>query len=267
MPSMKKKLVRRTAIIVATVAVFVAARTDPFDEWLRAGTYVAVEAVTTRINAARHEVWVIQSPSMIEEYVREHTVRKLQIGAGETQLPGWLNSDIERADGLVYVDATKTMPLEDGSFHYVFSEHVIEHLGYAEGMHMLKETYRILAPGGKVRIATPNLLQFVALFQQEKTDEMQHYLQGKLAWHGWPKHATSECFILNLQMRSFGHRFLYDPETLKVVLTGTGFESLREFKVGESDDPHLRGIEQRRKEKWIPPLNDYETMIFQAVKP
>jgi predicted SAM-dependent methyltransferase len=139
-------------------------------------------------------------------------------------------------------------------------------MSYDDGMKMLSESYRILAPGGKVRIATPNLLRLVALFDDHKSDTARNYVQGKLAWHDWPTHPRAESFILNLQLSSFGHRFVYDAETLNSAMLKTGFRSIQEYRGGDSDDPNLQGVEFRQSSS-IAPLNDYETMIFQAVKP
>jgi predicted SAM-dependent methyltransferase len=222
--------------------------------------------IVAAYHGASEAIFSWRSRSAIRDYVRENSLRKLQIGAGTNRLDGWLNTDISPEEGLAYLDATGRFPLEDSSFHYVFSEHVIEHLGYKDGMNMLAESYRILAPGGRIRIATPNLLRLIALFQENKTDEMRDYLQGKLAWHGWPNYPAAECFILNLELSSFGHRFLYDPQTLKAALASSGFQSIHEFRPGDSDDPHLRGVEIRQRTN-VEHLSEYETMIFQAMKP
>lgn len=209
---------------------------------------------------------LVTSPLVINHYVRDHSLRKLQIGAGDNNLPGWLNTDYDPRRGQAYVDATKPFPFPDRFFNYVFSEHVIEHLTYEQGLAMLKECYRVLAPGGKVRIATPNLLKFVELFQDTKTDEMWRFMQRKIEYCDWPRTAPPECLMLNLELRSWGHQFVYDPRTLRDSLPRAGFRMIAEFLPGESDDPELRGVEIRHNlgER---EMNDYETMVFQAVRP
>src|ERR1017187_4663347 len=121
---------------------------------------------------------------IIPDYLRTHTVRKLQIGAGVAGVTktfsDWLNTDIEPVASEAYMDATKRFPLPDGVLSYIYSEHLIEHLSYRDGLAMLAESYRTLKPGGKVRIATPNLLKLVGLFRSSKTDEMRKYIDGKL---------------------------------------------------------------------------------------
>lgn len=212
----------------------------------------------------------------IADYIRNHAVRKLQIGAGGagrfTQFSDWLNTDVEPVAGEAYLDAAKPFLIPDGAFSIIFSEQVFEHLSYRDGLAMLRESYRTLHPGGKIRIATPNLLTLIRLFQDSKTDEMRQYLHDKLVADYWeeslPQTISPECVILNAELNSSssGHKFVYDPRTLRESLERTGFQSVKQFEPGESDDPQLRGLELRHKGIHHA-VNDYETMVFQAVRP
>jgi predicted SAM-dependent methyltransferase len=214
-----------------------------------------------------HWVAVQSAPRSMNAYVRSHSVRKLQIGAGHVDYAGWLNTDIEPAGTEVYLDATKHFPLSDGSIQYIFGEHVIEHLTYEEGVAMLRECHRVLASKGKIRLATPNLLKYLQLFREPKTEEIERYLNAKLRWHQWPQTSNRESMILNLELHSFGHKFVYDPSTLSDSLSRAGFQAITQFPPGESDDPQLRGIEARHNSPDLRETNDYETMVLQAVRP
>ena len=203
----------------------------------------------------------LASPYIISTYLHQNTVRKLQIGAGEGSKTGWLNTDIDVQSGQAYLDAAKPFPVPDRSFRYIFGEHVIEHLTYEQALGMLKECHRVLEPGGKVRIATPNLLKFIELFQEPKTAEMRQFMKRKLEWHFWPQTPEPECYILNRQLRDWGHQFVYTPEMLRASFENAGFRDIREFRSGESDDPALAGLEGRSSD-----VNAYETMVFQGVR-
>ena len=200
----------------------------------------------------------ITSRKLISNYMRNHAVRNLQIGAGPRELAGWLNTDIEPQGGEAYLDATKPFPIPTGGLTYIFSEHVFEHLSYNDGLAMLRECHRTLQPGGKVRIATPNLLTLIRLFQDSKTDEMRNYMSEKLKYfpETLPLIISPQCVILNYELKSYGHQFVYDPQTLRESLERTGFQAIKEFTPGESDDSQLRGVEARHK---LPDhaINDY----------
>ena len=211
--------------------------------------------------SAKYWRWIGASRS-IENYVHSHKVRKLQIGAGSNNLPGWLNTDIEPREGQVYLDATRPLPFEGRSLNYILSEQVIEHLTYDEGLGMLKESYRVLAPGGKIRIATPNLLRLAALLQPQGTEEVRWFVKNKIAAHGWPMTPDPECYIVNLQMRE-DHRFVYTPKMLRAALESAGFGDIKQFRPGESDDLELVAVEIRPKTAYRD-VDAFETMVFQA---
>jgi len=61
-------------------------------------------------------------PLVVDRYMATAAPRKLQIGTGLHDLPGWLNTDIAPRPGQVYLDATRPLPFPDGSFGYVYAE-------------------------------------------------------------------------------------------------------------------------------------------------
>jgi predicted SAM-dependent methyltransferase len=248
-PNQRKSILITGIIIVSGVLIgqAVAIYTPAFETWFAS------------LNSAR----------LIREYNRTHPVRKLQIGAGRIDYPDWLNTDIAPGPGEVYLDAAKPFPTTDGSIQYIFGEHVIEHLSFDDGLIMLRECYRVLAPGGKVHFATPNLLKYLQSFQEPKSPEVRNYLRRKLEVHNWLQTSVPEAMILNMEMRDFGHQYLYDPRTLSDRLAQAGFHMIAEFPPGESDDPQLRGIEARHNspDKSWREMNDYEAMVIQAVRP
>ena len=252
--SRRTHMLARAGIAVGLLGLFFFLRPDALK-------YVLIIPFQVR-SAYRQDV---VSSTLIDKYMRGHAVRKLQIGAGDNSYAGWLNTDIEPSKDQAYLDASKPFPLPDSSFRYIFSEHVIEHLTYEQAVGMLKECHRVLSPGGTLRIATPNLMKFVGLFQEPPSEEMQRYMQRKQEWHVWPRMPDPACYILNSEMRWWGHQFVYTPKMLRATLDDSGFGEVREFRAGESDDPTLSGLEGRARWKYKD-VNAYESMIFQAVR-
>lgn len=198
--------------------------------------------------------------------MRNNAVRKLQIGSGEFSNPGWLNTDIEPREGQAYLDASKRFPLPDSSFHLVCSEQVVEHLSSEQGLNMMKESFRILVRGGKVRVATPNLLKLVDLLREDKTPEQTAYVRAKMDWHHWNMTPDAANVVVNLEMYEFGHRFMYTPKMLRSTMEAAGFTQIQQNKSGESDDPAWKGIEVRSDSN-VRDIDRYETMAFEGVRP
>jgi SAM-dependent methyltransferase len=93
------------------------------------------------------------------------------------------------------------LPLEenrfpDGGFDVVLASHVIEHLNNPGGF--VREVYRILRPGGRFLVTTPNIEGF----------------QARLFRHRW-------------RSAIFDHLFLFSVKTLSRLLIDAGFRVLR----------------------------------------
>jgi predicted SAM-dependent methyltransferase len=210
----------------------------------------------------------IKDPGSVRDYLELHSVRKLQLGAGNHAPSGWLNTDISPRGSQIYLDATQRYPFPDGSFQYIFSEHMIQALPWEGGMAMLKECYRVLAPGGKLRIVTPNLAQFVRLLTGNPDAETRQFMAAKLRVAGWPETAVPAAYIFNRQVRDWGHQFVYDPATLRKSLELAGFKQITEHRVDEKTDPVFREAEMRTRDEgsdlWL--VNRWESMAFEAVR-
>jgi predicted SAM-dependent methyltransferase len=206
---------------------------------------------------------------ILRDYLSRQGPKKLQIGCGKNLLDGWLNTDIYTGQGpdVAYLDATVRFPFDDATFDYVFSEHQIEHIPYPAGLFMLRECCRVLKPGGRIRIATPNLARILAIYTSKPTEEQQHYIKWSVDRHTPQTGIYSPAHVINTFFTSWGHAFIYDPDSLRQSMEQAGFVSVVEYPAEQSDDPHLRGIETHAREIGSKRVNDFETMVLEAARP
>jgi predicted SAM-dependent methyltransferase len=200
----------------------------------------------------------------IRKYLNIAIEPKLQIGSGRNPLKGWLNTGISLRESWsgVYMDAGKAFPLPDSSFEFVFSEHLFEHLSYLQGINMLKECYRVLKPGGTIRIATPDLRFLIGLYQNPEEPIHKEYIEYSAKKGGLP---TTSVFVINRFHTAWGHQIIYDKETLTKLLIDTGFKNVVSCEVGKSQHKVLNGVEGHFK--LLPyEFNLLETMILEATK-
>jgi len=201
---------------------------------------------------------------LLHEYEASAECRKLQIGGGWRLLDGWLNADIELAPGIFHMDATRPFPLGDNAFRYVFSEHMIEHIDYADAASMLRECHRVLRPGGVIRIVTPNLSSLVELLASPREGIRQAYYEF-FSRHFLPEgQPSTEAAVANAFVRSWGHRFIYDEPTLRLLLEAAGFSHVVRHRLGESEQAALSGIEH--ESRYPPGLLDFESLALEGVK-
>jgi len=202
---------------------------------------------------------------VIRDYLNTHPVRKLQLGSGLKLLDGWLNSDCSLVfKSKCFLDVTARFPLEDKSFDYVYTEHLIEHLTYLEGLSLLRESFRVLKPGGSIRVACPDLRIIVGLYAPEKTEAQKQYIKSSVDASLPHIRIYKESFVINNDVRNWGHKFLYDEETLAAALESAGFTEVKRFKPAESNDPNLQNLESHG------PGNEgkyFITLVLQAKRP
>jgi predicted SAM-dependent methyltransferase len=204
----------------------------------------------------------------IDTYLRAHSVRKLQLGTGGNIYEGWLNTDVadyKRENEIVYLDAREPFPLPDASFDVVFSEHMIEHMTYADGLHCLRECRRVLRPGGRIRVATPSLDRLVGLYEPEPSELQRRYVRWSTDSFLGGVDAYLPGFVVNNFFRDWGHLFIYDGQTLRHALKSAGFVDVEEWPVGESGDPRLAGLERHMRS--AAEFNEYETIVLEARRP
>jgi predicted SAM-dependent methyltransferase len=207
-----------------------------------------------------------KAPEKIAQYLSTHKEKYLNMGSGFNPLTNWLNGDYNERPESVFMDGTKKLMLPDNSFNAIFSEHMIEHIHYTDANNMIKEFYRILQPGGKIRINTPDLKFLIDLYSSEKTDVQKNYIEwsaGKFIDYAPEK---SDTFVINNFMRDWGHCFIYDARSLKHMLEVNGFKNVEKTQLGVTSYPIFNNVEMHGG--IIPAeFNELETLVVEAEKP
>jgi len=211
--------------------------------------------------------WRRRRKRLVRAYLESHDVRKLNLGAGTNPLPGWLNTDLRPGrPGVVFLDVRRPFPLPGACFHFVYCEHLIEHVELEEAEHCLREAHRVLVPGGRVRIATPSLERLALLFAPETSPEQRAYLEWATKRFMPDLGVDAPGFVLNHFVRSWGHRFIHDPQTLSYVLERAGFDAITELPTGVSESPELAGLESHARVIGEE-ADRFETFVLEARRP
>jgi SAM-dependent methyltransferase len=86
--------------------------------------------------------------------------RRLQLGCGLDIREGWVNLDIAPLSGVDVVHDLDAFPwpFEDASFDFIECIDILEHLNDLPAA--MREIHRILAPGGRIRIAGPHFTSY-----------------------------------------------------------------------------------------------------------
>lgn len=208
--------------------------------------------------------------------------KKLNIGSSSVHLTGWINMDYDKQ----YWDNAEIgaigwgMPIDDGKYatrdkpddfgdatnlHYsdntfdeVRSSHVMEHIPCTKINKSISEQFRVLKPGGKIRVVVPSLEilierynnkeQYRSFWESTKNDPGL-FIDSEL---GRPFETDDEAFAAILYLNG-NHLNAFTTESLTAILKRAGF-----INISSCDD----------EEKGIPDgtITDY-SLRLKAFKP
>jgi predicted SAM-dependent methyltransferase len=159
-------------------------------------------------------------------------------GSGPKIKPGWVNVDLDpRAE--LHLDLRRPLPFRDGSVRAIYSEHFFEHLEYpTETSLFLRESLRVLEPGGSFRVGVPDTEWPVRAYA---TGDDNYFQLAREKWH--PAWCDTRMHNLNYHFRQGSeHKYAWDFETLEKVLLRTGFVAIVRADFDPTLDTELRRI-------------------------
>ena len=175
----------------------------------------------------------------------------INLGCGPVPLAGWVNLDIARAPHVDVVwDIRRGLPFADESCAVIFSEHVIEHLSKEDAGKLLGECRRVLQRGGVLRLSTPDAARYLRSYAGDR-EFLRH--------PSFPQKTETPLERVQIMMREGGqHLWVYDAESLLLLLQRAGFTSCVEQEFGVSQHPRLQHIDTQARA--------FESFYVEAVK-
>uniref|UniRef100_A0A7S2GU10 Methyltransferase type 11 domain-containing protein n=1 Tax=Haptolina brevifila TaxID=156173 RepID=A0A7S2GU10_9EUKA len=246
----------------------------------------AIPATQGPLPAHLRRSWQSSDPLL-----RQHRIRYLQLG-GDTWNrcgPGWLNVDAnyDVGDGAPSanviatddtdrkimrheVSAHSRLPFANNSFQLVYSEHMLEHMLPVKGggVNFLSEAYRVLVPGGVLRIVTPDLAKYVCSFVEPSNTFLERHGERfqPMQLLGNAKGGITRAGVFNNIFRNYGHMWIYDFDELRHAVHTAGIDpslACRSSRNGRGMPPWASQVLRRANE----PRNSTQTCwLDQAVR-
>ena len=136
---------------------------------------------------------------------------KLHLGCGTEYLDDYINCDLYADKVDLRADVAK-IDLPDNSVDEIKAYHIIEHFDFMQGQDVIKEWYRVLKPGGRIHLETPDLLNtckhFVNGSEQDRITLYGHFF----AWPWLPGQT---------------HKFLFTESQMGWLLSQTGIKHIQ----------------------------------------
>jgi predicted SAM-dependent methyltransferase len=191
-------------------------------------------------------------------------MQKLNLGCGAIRPSGWINTDsslnahLQRMplvgkplakmmhkvsydnNNLRYMNLNKRWKFADNSVDIVYSSHTFEHLTLKTTNLFLKESFRVLKPGGVIRLVVPDLYKickkYVTELEQGKENASEHIMWA-INMHREGQYGTPGFFkkmVYEWQGYPHQHKFMYDEKSLAARLKEQGFVDILSLTYGNS---------------------------------
>jgi len=196
--------------------------------------------------------------SLIEK-VREKNDLKLHLGCGGKTLAGWINIDMQLKSEILTMKLPRGLKrFDESSARCIYTSHFLEHLEYPrDALEFVKQCYRILIPGGGLRIVVPGIEKIISAYVRDNRDFF------KLQEEMHPSWCTTKLEHLMYALQQDGqHKFGYDFETMGKLLSQAGFKNIVQSGYNQSEVEDLR-IDYRAK---MDEAGEYLSLYVDAFK-
>jgi predicted SAM-dependent methyltransferase len=148
--------------------------------------------------------------------------------------------------GVQYGNIIKGLPMEENSCDGLFCSHVLEHLSLDDFRKALKNSYKVLKPGGVFRLIVPDL-EFAAKEYMEglKNNDPQASIKflGENTLVGTQNRPNTFKGKISSLFGNSNHLWMWDTVSLKNELTEAGFSNIRQCFFHDSEDEMFSKVE------------------------
>ncbi len=154
--------------------------------------------------------------------------------------------------GIVHADVRRGLPYEDATVRYIYSSHMIEHMPRWQGLALVKECRRVLVPDGVLRLATPDLAQVVDAYRNGMKGDAATAADAFMGGLGTFMEQPAPR-LQRLLQRVFvaPHQWLYDEQSLTVLLEEAGFVDIGVRGFLDSALPDIELLEHREHSLFV----------------
>ena len=231
-------------------------------------------ALGASIDGLRRELSALRGPHLAAQFdalkldpdARE---LKLHLGCGPVHLDGFINIDIAPAP--LAMNVLWGLPFDEGTVATVYLSHLLEHLFYpTDVMALFGEIYRVLAPGGVVRVVVPDIAKCLAAYAR---GDHAFFAARRENFSWWPADASLlENFLtyagVGPEPRYLfeSHKYGYDFATLAKALAKAGFAEIThsEFQCSRAPALHIEHLSAAAR--WRAG-EEYLSLFVEAIRP
>jgi len=177
---------------------------------------------------------VIRNKKVQLRHINTEEIKYLNLGCGKKIHKNFINLDFKWRPGIdLCWDIRRNIPLPDNSMLGIYTEHCLEHVSFNECQRAISDFHRILKINGVLRIVLPDGGLYLDLYNKSRTEKNVVF-----PYPVFDKEMLPMMYI-NRVFYEPDHKFLYDYETLSLLLERAGFINIRKTAFREGKDKNL----------------------------
>ena len=178
--------------------------------------------------------------------------RKLNLCSGSNKIRGFVNIDFLPGADLVIDLEKDLLPFTENSVDVVVCNSAINYFTRNRAQEIITDVYRVLKPGGIARFGTQDLRVLVEKYiSNDKEFYFQKLPDGSERFPGTTIGDKLNEFFYGFGVRDKHCKYLYDYESLKVLIQNAGFKSILQKGFKESLIPEIERIDNRPKQMFF----------------
>lgn len=180
-------------------------------------------------------------------------VQRVNIGSGLSGAPGWYNIDNSPTILLSRIplacrwfgvprwppdihrhDVRKGLPFADQTISYIYSSHTFEHFHWEDSLKIARDCFRVLKPGGVLRVVVPDLRLIVGEYLENAAPTASHDFVSRL---------SLQRGVRDLVHPGANHCQMFDEGSLLHLFRQAGFECPEVSSFMQSRIPAIDQVE------------------------
>jgi predicted SAM-dependent methyltransferase len=223
---------------------------------IRKTLHIAKRRVQSFIFFFSYQAKIIKSDFkflLIKFGLSQKKFNKINLGSGSLLIKDYCNIDIYFKSDLIVDLEKKLLPFQDNSIDTAICISAINYFTRQRGEEIIKETFRVLKPGGIARFATQDLKLIAEkylnndreFFFQKLADGRERFVGATIGdkFNSW--------FYGYAVAKNKGCKYFYDFETLALIFKEAGFSKIENKKYQESAIPDIAAIDNRPEQMFF----------------
>lgn len=178
----------------------------------------------------------------------------LNLGCGNRFYQDWVNIDFVSSQAAVRThNLANGIPFENNSFSVVYHSHMLEHFTRSQAILFIRDCFRVLKPGGVIRVIVPDLQQLAEQYLEKLKAVEANATEETMADYEW---SVIEMIDQMVRQKSGGEMLEYwqrpniPNENLLVKRMGNEYLAFKKQQTGMLPT-HPLPVNIRSKKNWF----------------